>query len=66
MNGEQEGWIILTHNDSTDLKPGQYLLTEKPPERALKFDRLISAKLRAEIFDRNLYLSDVRPFAWGY
>jgi hypothetical protein len=53
MNGEQEGWIILTHNDSTDLKPGQYLLTERPPETALKFDRIISAKLRAEVFDRN-------------
>ena len=22
---EQEGWPILTHNDTTDLKPGQYL-----------------------------------------
>lgn len=50
---EQEGWIILTHNDSTDLKPGQYLLPEKPPERAIKFNRIISAKLRAEVFDRN-------------
>jgi hypothetical protein len=28
-------------------------LPEKPPERAIKFDRVISAKLRAEVFDRN-------------
>ena len=27
---EQEGWPILTHNDTTDLKPGQYLLKQKP------------------------------------
>ena len=50
---EQEGWVILTHNDSTDLKPGQYLLKESPPEKPLRFDRSISAKLRAEVFDRN-------------
>jgi hypothetical protein len=51
---EQEGWKILTHNDTTDLKPGQYLLKEKPPEKsAVAFARGISAKLRAEVLDRN-------------
>jgi hypothetical protein len=51
---EIEGWPILSHNDTTDLKPGQYLLREKPPERAaLAFARGISAKLRAEVLDRN-------------
>lgn len=51
---EQEGWPILSHNDSTELKPGQYLLKEKPPEKAnLSFARGISAKLRAEVLDRN-------------
>jgi hypothetical protein len=51
---EQEGWPILTHNDTTDLKPGQYLLKEKPPTKAdLSFARGISAKLRAEVLDRN-------------
>jgi len=49
---DEEGWKILTNNDSADLKPGQYLLTETPPER-LKFARGISAKLRAEVLDRN-------------
>ncbi|MFH1158924.1 MAG: HNH endonuclease [Pseudomonadota bacterium] len=51
---DEEGWPILTHNDSTDLKPGQYLLTEKPAEKPnVRFMRGISAKLRAEVLDRN-------------
>lgn len=50
---EQEGWKILTHHDATYLKPGQYILTEEPPESAVKFGRGISAKLRAEVLDRN-------------
>jgi hypothetical protein len=49
---EQEGWPILTHNDSAELKPGQYILTGKPPKGIL-FARPISAKLRAEVLDRN-------------
>jgi HNH endonuclease len=49
---DEEGWKILTHNDSADLKPGQYLLIEMPAER-MKFARGISAKLRAEVLDRN-------------
>ncbi len=47
------GWKIVTHNDVTYLKPGQYVLTEEPPEQAIKFERSISAKLRAEVLDRN-------------
>jgi HNH endonuclease len=50
---EKEGWVILTHHDSTDLKPGQYLLPETPPERAVRFARTLSTKLRAEVLDRN-------------
>jgi len=51
---EDEGWPILTHNDSSSLKPGQYLLQQKPPEKsAPTFTRGISAKLRAEVLDRN-------------
>ncbi len=51
---EREGWPILTHNDSTDLAPGQYLLQEKPPARPdVKFVRGISARLRTEVLDRN-------------
>jgi 5-methylcytosine-specific restriction endonuclease McrA len=50
---EQEGWKILTHHDATHLKPGQYVLTEQPPEKPIRFERGISAKLRAEVLDRN-------------
>jgi len=51
---EQEGWPILSHLDSTDLKPGQYLLREKPPEKTdAVFSLAISARLRASVLDRN-------------
>ena len=51
---DDEHWPILTHNDSVDLKPGQYLMKDAPPNKpAVKFARGISAKLRAEVLDRN-------------
>lgn len=51
---DQEGWPILSHLDSTDLKPGQYLLREKPPEKTgVIFQPEISARLRAAVLDRN-------------
>jgi hypothetical protein len=51
---EREGWRILTHNDDASLKPGQYLLREAPPkDRDLRIASGISAKLRAEVLDRN-------------
>src|ERR1039458_2267815 len=51
---EDEHWPILTNNDRADLKPGQYLLKEKPPDKpTVSFSRPISAKLRAEVLDRN-------------
>jgi len=51
---EDEGWPILTHNDDSGLKPGQYLLKVAPEDTAtVKFARAISAKLRAEVLDRN-------------
>lgn len=51
---EDEGWPILTHNDNAGLKPGQYLLKEAPPQKTgISFSRNISAKLRAEVLDRN-------------
>jgi hypothetical protein len=33
---DDEHWPILTHNDSSDLKPGQYLLKEAPPEQSAR------------------------------
>jgi len=51
---EEEGWPIETHHDSTALKPGEYVLTDDPPDRPdVRFKRGISQKLRAEVFDRN-------------
>lgn len=51
---EQDRWPILSHNDSADLKPGQYLLNEMPPEKTgVVFAGGISAKLRAQVLDRN-------------
>lgn len=51
---DEEGWPILTHNDSAELKPGQYMLQEKPSQPATpQFARTISARLRAEVLDRN-------------
>ena len=50
---EQEGWPILSHNDTTDLKPGQYLLAQAPPAAGPKFKRGISTGLRAIVLDRN-------------
>jgi HNH endonuclease len=47
----EEGYQILTHNDRTDLKPGEYLLETKKPQPA--FARAISKELRALVLDRN-------------
>lgn len=50
---EDERWPIATHNDRADLKPGEYILTDTPPDKTVTFERGISAKLRAEVLDRN-------------
>jgi HNH endonuclease len=47
----EEGYQILTHNDRSDLKPGQYLLLDPKPAPA--FERSISKELRAFVLDRN-------------
>jgi hypothetical protein len=47
----EEGYQILTHNDRSDLKPGQYLLESPKPEPA--FERDISKETRAYVLDRN-------------
>jgi hypothetical protein len=62
---EDEGWKILTHNDRADLKPGEYLLVELPPEAGVRFARNISAKLRAEVFDRNGFTCQMCGLAPG-
>lgn len=47
----EEGYLILTHNDRSDLKPGQYLLESAKPKPA--FAREISKETRAYVLDRN-------------
>ena len=47
----EEGFQILTHNDLSELKPGQYLLKDPKPRPA--FTREISKELRSIVLDRN-------------
>jgi hypothetical protein len=47
----EEGYQILTHNDRSELKPGQYLLESPKPQPA--FARSISKETRAYVLDRN-------------
>lgn len=47
----EEGYVILTHNDRSDLKPGQYLLEDPKPKPA--FERTVSKQTRAYVLDRN-------------
>ena len=47
----EEGYLILTHNDRDDLKTGDYLLENPKPQPA--FERSISKELRALVLDRN-------------
>jgi hypothetical protein len=47
----EEGYLILTHNDRSDLKPGEYLLETAKPQPA--FARGISKETRAFVLDRN-------------
>jgi HNH endonuclease len=48
---DEEGYQILTHNDRSDLKPGEYRLETEKPEPA--FERAISKETRAYVLDRN-------------
>lgn len=47
----EEGYLILTHNDRSNLKPGEYLLENPTPQPA--FERIISKETRAFVLDRN-------------
>lgn len=47
----EEGFLILTHNDRAELKPGEYLLETAKPQPA--FARGISKETRAFVLDRN-------------
>ncbi len=47
----EEGYQIQTHNDRSDLKPGQYILED--PKLQPAFERSISKETRAFVLDRN-------------
>ncbi len=47
----EEGYRILTHNDRSDLKAGQYVLEDPMPIPA--FERATSKETRAYVLDRN-------------
>ena len=47
----EEGLNIVTHNDRSELTPGQYMLVDLKPLPA--FDRKISKETRAYVLDRN-------------
>ncbi len=47
----EEGMNIVTHNDRSELKPGEYLLIDLKPLPA--FERGISKEVRAFVLDRN-------------
>lgn len=47
----EEGMKIVTHNNRSDLKPGQYVLVDTKPLPA--FERTISKEVRAFVLDRN-------------
>jgi hypothetical protein len=48
---DEEGFQILSHNDRSDLKPGQYVLIDEKPQPAVARD--VSKETRALILDRN-------------
>lgn len=48
---DEEGYQILTHNDRSELKPGEYLLETAKPKPA--FAREMSKEIRAFVLDRN-------------
>ena len=47
----EEGYDIQTHNDRSDLTPGQYILLSSKPKPA--FERSISKETRSLVLDRN-------------
>lgn len=48
---DEEGYQILSHNDLSELKPGEYILNTPKPIPA--FERAISKETRALVLDRN-------------
>lgn len=47
----EEGWNIQTHNDQSELKPGEYILVDL--KRIPSFERSVSKEIRSYVLDRN-------------
>jgi len=60
---DEEGFLILTHHDRNELKPGEYLLEDPKPQPA--FSSNISAETRAYVLDRNGYTCQMCGAAAG-
>lgn len=60
---DQEGYDIQTHNDRSDLKPGQYILVSAIPRPA--FERGVSKETRAFVLDRNGFTCQMCGVAAG-
>ncbi len=59
----EEGMNIVTHNDRSELKPGQYQLIDLKPLPA--FERCISKEVRAFVLDRNGFTCQMCGIAAG-
>ena len=59
----EEGFNIVTHNDRSDMKPGQYLPVDLKPLPA--FERGISEETRAYVLDRNGFTCQMCGVAAG-
>lgn len=59
----EEGMNIVTHNDRSELKPGQYLLVDKKVMPF--FERGISKETRAFVLDRNGFTCQMCGIAAG-
>ncbi len=59
----EEGFNIVTHNDRSDMKPGQYQLVNLKPLPA--FERGISKETRALVLDRNGFTCQMCGVAAG-
>ncbi len=60
---DEEGWPILSHKDSADLKPGEYLL--ESTKRKPAFQRALSKETRGQVLERNGYTCQMCGAAAG-